>query len=152
MCGKISKMENLQKSARHFFHNNSTSTKLKYLVTGAVLANVMPICIAIPSLWILAGIYSLPALLVEHFFHLQNVLAIDNQAIPLLSKLGFLIAFPFWAVIGACLGYLTFRIQAKNGQENLSPFQLVNRIGGTILAAIFIGYALVMAVASFTYK
>jgi hypothetical protein len=134
------------------FWNEDASVKLKYLATGAIFANFMLLCAAIPELWALAGIYSLPALLIEHLFHLHNYLVFNNGGILIPQKLGFLIVIPFWSIVGACIGSLVLRRQTKMGQTNLSLFQMVNKIGGLLLAAVFIGYIIFMFFAMLVYN
>jgi hypothetical protein len=131
--------------------NEDHSLKLKYLTTGAVLANLMPLCVVVPGLWALTGIYSLPLILLEHFFNLHN-LVIDGEAFPIPQKFGLLIVVPFWAIIGACIGNLTLRIETKKKRAEASLFQIVNRIGGTLLGMILVGYIFLMVITILFYR
>jgi hypothetical protein len=128
------------------------SLKVKYLATGAILANLLPFCFLIPELWALTGIYSLPVLLAERLLHLHNYLLTDNGMVLIPQGAGFLIAVPFWAVVGASIGDWAFKTQTKKGRVDSSLFQITNRVGAILLTAIFLGYVLFMAFATFIYQ
>jgi hypothetical protein len=128
------------------------SLRSKYLITGAILANVMPlVAIFIPGLWALIGIYSLPLLLIERLFDFRNIL-VSNGTLPVPHTVGLFLTIPFWAAFGACIGYVTFRTQTKKGKARISLSQMVNRIGGSIVGLLFVGYIVFMLIAMLFYK
>jgi len=130
-----------------------TPERLKYLVAGGVLANLMPLCVVVPEFGLLIiSIYSMPMLLVEHFGGLHNYLVVDSGGILVPQKFGFLIGVPFWTVVGVCIGDLTWRRQGKKGRVNIPLPQMVSRIGGTLLATIFISYIAFMVIAVLVYN
>ena len=85
----------------HKNHGAEGEEKLKYILAGALLFNLMPVFailfVLMFGLWFLLPVYSLPATLIENIFNINT---------PLL-----LVTIPFWTIVGGAIGYLLFRMK-----------------------------------------
>ena len=123
-----------------------SSGRIKYLISGALFANLMPLCILVYPLWIFSIVYCLPPLLLDQLLRLHGLFVIHDESFLFLRPVGFLISVPFWALVGAFVGNRMFLKQAKNGNASLSVFN----IAGVTAAAIIFTFLAVFVAYSFT--